>query len=72
ESEFDPLSLPRNRNIDTLKLYEDQLQELKDKLTKKSKILKDRKNLENVEDLNQIKFMEDHLIASLNGLRNRK
>ncbi|TYG73368.1 hypothetical protein ES288_D04G096000v1 [Gossypium darwinii] len=35
ESEFDPLSLPCNRNVDTFKLYEDQLQELKDKLTKK-------------------------------------
>ncbi|KAK8302545.1 hypothetical protein V6Z12_D04G094800 [Gossypium hirsutum] len=66
ESEFDPLSLPHNRN-----LYEDQLQELKNKLTEKSKILRDWKNPENVEDLNQIKFMEDHLIASLNGLRNR-
>ncbi|TYG73367.1 hypothetical protein ES288_D04G095900v1 [Gossypium darwinii] len=72
ESEFDPLSLPHNRNVDTLKLYEDQLQELKNKLTEKSKILRDWKNPENVEDLNQIKFMEDHLIASLNGLRNRK
>nr|KJB65465.1 hypothetical protein B456_010G096200 [Gossypium raimondii] len=72
ESEFDPLSLPRNNNVDTLKLYEDQLQELKDKLTKKRKILRDWKYPENVEDLNQIKFMEDHLIASLNGLRNRK
>ncbi|KAL1094475.1 hypothetical protein V6Z11_D06G095700 [Gossypium hirsutum] len=72
ESKFDPLSLPRNNNVDTLKLYEDQLQELKDKLTKKSKILRDWKYPENVEDLNQIKFMEDHLIASLNGLRNRK
>ncbi|MBA0630544.1 hypothetical protein Godav_002632, partial [Gossypium davidsonii] len=39
ESEFDPLSLPRNRNVDTFKLYEDQLQELKDKLTKKSNLL---------------------------------
>ncbi|MBA0810508.1 hypothetical protein Gohar_002499, partial [Gossypium harknessii] len=39
ESKFDPLSLPRNNNVDTLKLYEDQLQELKDKLSKKSKIL---------------------------------
>ncbi|KAB2024575.1 hypothetical protein ES319_D06G096100v1 [Gossypium barbadense] len=72
ESKFDPLSLPRNNNVDTLKLYEDQLQELKDKLTKKSKILRDWKYPENVEDLNQIKFMEDHLIVSLNGLRNRK
>ncbi|TYH66174.1 hypothetical protein ES332_D06G105100v1 [Gossypium tomentosum] len=72
ESKFDPLSLPPNNNVDTLKLYEDQLQELKDKLTKKSKILRDWKYPENVEDLNQIKFMEDHLIASLNGLRNRK
>ncbi|KAK8348706.1 hypothetical protein V6Z11_A06G097800 [Gossypium hirsutum] len=63
---------PRNKNVDILKLYEDQVQELKDKLTKKSKILRDWKNPENVKDLNQIKFMEDHLIASLNGLRNRK
>ncbi|PPS05050.1 hypothetical protein GOBAR_AA15614 [Gossypium barbadense] len=72
ESEFDPLSPPRNKNVDILKLYEDQVQELKDKLTKKSKILRDWKYPENVKDLNQIKFMEDHLIASLNGLRNRK
>ncbi|KAG8491368.1 hypothetical protein CXB51_014508 [Gossypium anomalum] len=72
ESEFDPLSLLCNKNVDTLKLYKDQLQELKDKLDKKSKILRDWKNPENVEDLNQIKFMEDHLIASLNGLQNRK
>nr|KJB65466.1 hypothetical protein B456_010G096200 [Gossypium raimondii] len=60
------------RRAYTLELYEDQLQELKDKLTKKRKILRDWKYPENVEDLNQIKFMEDHLIASLNGLRNRK
>ncbi|KAB2077285.1 hypothetical protein ES319_A06G090700v1 [Gossypium barbadense] len=60
------------RRAYTMELYEDQVQELKDKLTKKSKILRDWKNPENVKDLNQIKFMEDHLIASLNGLRNRK
>ncbi|KAB2034487.1 hypothetical protein ES319_D04G089800v1 [Gossypium barbadense] len=60
------------RRAYTIELYEDQLQELKNKLTEKSKILRDWKNPENVEDLNQIKFMEDHLIASLNGLRNRK
>ncbi|KAG8491369.1 hypothetical protein CXB51_014509 [Gossypium anomalum] len=72
ESKFDPLSLPCNKNVDTLELYEDQLQKLKDKLSKKSKILRDWKNPENVEDLNQIKFMEDYLIASLNGFRNRK
>ncbi|KAH1056863.1 hypothetical protein J1N35_034928, partial [Gossypium stocksii] len=72
ELEFDPLRLPRNRNVDTLKLYEDQLQELKDKLIEKSKILRDSKNPEIVVDLNQIKFMEDYLSASLNELRNIK
>ncbi|MBA0626267.1 hypothetical protein Godav_003965 [Gossypium davidsonii] len=40
ELEFDPLSLARNRNVHTLKLYEDQLQKLKDKLIEKSKILR--------------------------------
>ncbi|XP_040968558.1 uncharacterized protein [Gossypium hirsutum] len=72
ESEFDLLSLPHATNADTLKLYEDELQELKDKLVEKSKILRDWRNPNNVEDLNQIKMMEDHLIASLNGLRSRR
>ncbi|KAG4141575.1 hypothetical protein ERO13_D06G082733v2 [Gossypium hirsutum] len=40
ELEFDPLSLAHNRNVHTLKLYEDQLQKLKDKLIEKSKILR--------------------------------
>ncbi|TYI86783.1 hypothetical protein E1A91_D04G089800v1 [Gossypium mustelinum] len=69
ESEFDPLSLSHDTNANTLKLYEDELQELKDKLVEMSKILR---NPNIVEDLNQIKMMEDNLIASLNGLRSRK
>ncbi|PPS08873.1 hypothetical protein GOBAR_AA11771 [Gossypium barbadense] len=75
DSEFDPLSLPNDRNANSPQgkwLYEDELRELKEKLAKKSKILRDRKNPGNVENLNQIWFMEDHLIASLNRLRNRK
>ncbi|KAH1038993.1 hypothetical protein J1N35_040736 [Gossypium stocksii] len=72
ESEFDPLNLSHDTNADTLKLYEDELQELKDNLAEKSKILRDWRNPNNVVDLNQIKMMEDHLIASLNGLRSRK
>ncbi|MBA0574968.1 hypothetical protein Golob_027724, partial [Gossypium lobatum] len=68
DPEFDPLSMPHNRNANTLKLYEDELKELKEKLAEKSKILRDWKNPGNVENLNQIKFMENHLIASLNGL----
>ncbi|KAK8292046.1 hypothetical protein V6Z12_D06G097000 [Gossypium hirsutum] len=48
------------------------MKELKEKLAEKSKILRDWKDTGNVENLNQIKFMENHLIASLNGLRNRK
>ncbi|KAH1056862.1 hypothetical protein J1N35_034927, partial [Gossypium stocksii] len=39
ESEFNPLSLSHDINVDTLKLYGDELQELKDKLLEKSKIL---------------------------------
>ncbi|TYI86785.1 hypothetical protein E1A91_D04G090000v1, partial [Gossypium mustelinum] len=57
ESEFNPLSLSHDTNADTLKLYKDEL---------------DWRNPNNVEDLNQIKMMEDHLIASINGLRSRK
>ncbi|TYG73360.1 hypothetical protein ES288_D04G095200v1 [Gossypium darwinii] len=72
ESEFDPLSLSHYGFPKLEKLYEDELQELKDKLVEKSKILRDGRNPNNVEDLNQIKMMEDHLIASLNGLRSRK
>ncbi|MFQ6648042.1 hypothetical protein Gotur_021849 [Gossypium turneri] len=72
ESEFDPLSLSHDTNANSLKLYEDELQVLKDKLVERSKILRDWRNPNNVEDLNQIKMMEDHLIASLNGLRSRK
>ncbi|KAL1094474.1 hypothetical protein V6Z11_D06G095600 [Gossypium hirsutum] len=72
ELEFDPLSLAHNRNVHTLKLYEDQLQKLKDKLIEKSKILRDLKNLEIIVYLNQIEFMEDYLIESLNELRNMK
>ncbi|TYH76566.1 hypothetical protein ES332_D04G094800v1 [Gossypium tomentosum] len=41
ESEFDPLSLSHDTNANTLKLYEDELQELKDKLVEMSKILRD-------------------------------
>ncbi|PPE01487.1 hypothetical protein GOBAR_DD01459 [Gossypium barbadense] len=40
ESEFDPLSLSHDTNANTLKLYEDELQELKDKLVEMSKILR--------------------------------
>ncbi|KAG4151670.1 hypothetical protein ERO13_D04G079912v2 [Gossypium hirsutum] len=72
ESEFDPLSLSYDTNADTLKLYKDELQELKHILVEKSKILRDWRNPNNVEDINQIKMMEDHLIASLDGLRSRK
>ncbi|KAB2034482.1 hypothetical protein ES319_D04G089300v1, partial [Gossypium barbadense] len=57
ESEFNPLSLSHDTNADTLKLYKDEL---------------DWRNPNNVEDLNQIKMIEDHLIASINGLRSRK
>ncbi|KAH1056886.1 hypothetical protein J1N35_034951, partial [Gossypium stocksii] len=38
--EFDPLSLPHYRNANTLKLYEDELRELKENLAEKSKILR--------------------------------
>ncbi|KAB2034481.1 hypothetical protein ES319_D04G089200v1 [Gossypium barbadense] len=72
ESEFDPLSLSHDTNADTFKLYKDELQELKHILVEKSKILRDWRNPNNVEDINQIKMMEDHLIASLDGLRSRK
>nr|KJB76472.1 hypothetical protein B456_012G090200 [Gossypium raimondii] len=60
------------RRAYTIELYEDELQELKHKLVQKSKILRDWRNPNNVEDINQIKMMEDHLIESLNGLRSRK
>ncbi|XWS72375.1 hypothetical protein CRYUN_Cryun02cG0034800 [Craigia yunnanensis] len=71
DSEFDP----RNSSLDSsnsLKLHEDQLKELKEKLAEKSRILRDWKNPNNVEDLSQIIIMEEHLIASLNRLRNNK
>ncbi|KAK6236678.1 hypothetical protein SCA6_012015, partial [Theobroma cacao] len=64
-----PLEEREERRDYTMKA--DQLKELKEKLAEKSKILRDWKYPQNVEDLSQIKIMEDHLIAYLNGVRNR-
>ncbi|XP_021277535.1 agamous-like MADS-box protein AGL65 [Herrania umbratica] len=71
DSEADPRNVSEDRS-NVLKLHEDQLKELKEKLAEKSKILRDWKYPQNVEDLSQLKIMEEHLIAYLNGIRNKK
>ncbi|XP_022754147.1 agamous-like MADS-box protein AGL65 [Durio zibethinus] len=70
-SEDDPTNLSQDSS-NSLKLHEDQLNELKEKLAEKSRILREWKNPNNVEDLSQIKIMEEHLIASLNRIKNKK
>ncbi|KAE8664360.1 myosin-15-like isoform X1 [Hibiscus syriacus] len=65
-------SSSQNASDNAQKAHEEQLRELKEKLAEKSKILRDWKDPSNVEDLAQIKLMEEHLISSLNGIRNKK
>ncbi|XP_039044180.1 agamous-like MADS-box protein AGL65 [Hibiscus syriacus] len=72
ESEFVQNSSSQNASDNAQKAHEEQLRELKEKLAEKSKILRDWKDPSNVEDLAQIKLMEEHLISSLNGIRNKK
>ncbi|GMI97901.1 AGAMOUS-like 30 [Hibiscus trionum] len=73
ESDFDLNSSPQDASDDNpLKLYEEQLRELKGRLAEKSKILRDWKDPRNVEDIAQLKLMEEHLAATLNGVRNKK
>ncbi|XVE97767.1 hypothetical protein REPUB_Repub03eG0047200 [Reevesia pubescens] len=71
DSEVEPINFSQDKS-NALKLYEDQLKELKEKLAEQSKILRDWKNPNNVEDLSQIKIMEEHLIAGLERIRNKK
>ncbi|KAK8706867.1 hypothetical protein V6N13_057942 [Hibiscus sabdariffa] len=54
------------------KVYEEQLKEVKQKLAERSRILRDWKNPSNVADLAQLNIMEEHLTASLRGIRNKK
>ncbi|KAK8991557.1 hypothetical protein V6N11_062564 [Hibiscus sabdariffa] len=56
----------------TMQLYEEQLGELRERLAEKSKILRDWKDPNNVEDLAQLNLMEEHLMASLGGIRKKK
>ncbi|XP_039042743.1 agamous-like MADS-box protein AGL30 [Hibiscus syriacus] len=72
ESEFQQNSSSQNASENAQKVHEDQLRELKGKLAEKSKILRDWKDPSKVEDMAQIKAMEEHLISSLNGIRNKK
>ncbi|XP_031277044.1 agamous-like MADS-box protein AGL65 [Pistacia vera] len=66
-SDIDPRNFSLDRN-DALKLHEDQLRELKQKLAEKSRILREWKNPQNVKDLAQIKIMEEHLMGYLNKI----
>ncbi|XVF48762.1 hypothetical protein PTKIN_Ptkin03bG0215200 [Pterospermum kingtungense] len=72
DSEIDTINVSQDHDGNALKLYEDQLKELKETLAEKSRILRDWSNPNNIEDLSQIKIMENHLIASLNRIRNNK
>ncbi|KAK8509176.1 hypothetical protein V6N13_062231 [Hibiscus sabdariffa] len=72
ESDFDLNSSPQDASDNPLKLYEEQLRELRERLAEKSKILSDWKDPNNVEDLAQLNLMEEHLIASLGGIRKKK
>ncbi|KAK8973183.1 hypothetical protein V6N11_049530 [Hibiscus sabdariffa] len=65
-------SSPQDASDNPLKLYEEQLRELRERLAEKSKILSDWKDPNNVEDLAQLNLMEEHLIASLGGIRKKK
>ncbi|KAH9805041.1 hypothetical protein KPL71_002300 [Citrus sinensis] len=62
----------REERNDALKLQQDQLRELKDKLAEKTKILREWKNPHNVKDIAQIHIMEEHLVGSLLKIRNKK
>ncbi|KAH7557165.1 hypothetical protein JRO89_XS11G0064800 [Xanthoceras sorbifolium] len=55
-----------------LKLQQDKLRELKEKIAQKTKILSAWKNPQNINDLNQIQMMQDHLAASLNNIKAKK
>ncbi|KDP34023.1 hypothetical protein JCGZ_07594 [Jatropha curcas] len=55
-----------------LQLQKNHLGELKQKLIEKSRILRDWKNPYTVDNLDQIKVMEEHLIASLERIKERK
>ncbi|KAJ0031393.1 hypothetical protein Pint_13665 [Pistacia integerrima] len=66
-SDIDPRNFSLDRN-DALKLHEDQLRELKQKLAEKSRILREWKNPQNVKDLAQIKIMEEHLMGYVNKI----
>ncbi|KAL5783534.1 hypothetical protein ACOSP7_008563 [Xanthoceras sorbifolium] len=66
---------PRNFSLDKtefLKLQQDKLRELNEKIAQKTKILSAWKNPQNLNDLNQIQMMQDHLAASLNNIRGKK
>ncbi|KAL5743773.1 hypothetical protein ACOSQ2_026889 [Xanthoceras sorbifolium] len=66
---------PRNFSLDKtefLKLQQDKLRELKEKIAQKTKILSAWKNPQNINDLNQIQMMQDHLAASLNNIKAKK
>ncbi|KAK8505235.1 hypothetical protein V6N12_067205 [Hibiscus sabdariffa] len=72
ESDSDIGSSSQDASDNPQKVYEEQLKEVKQKLAEKSRILRDWKNPNNVDDLDQLNIMEEHLTASLRGIRNRK
>ncbi|KAL5850688.1 hypothetical protein ACOSQ4_008701 [Xanthoceras sorbifolium] len=56
----------------TLKLQQDKLRELNEKIAQKTKILSEWKNPQKINNLNQIQIMQNHLAASLNNIRAKK
>ncbi|KAL5786450.1 hypothetical protein ACOSQ2_008842 [Xanthoceras sorbifolium] len=66
---------PRNFSLDKtefLKLQQDKLRELNEKIAQKTKILSEWKNPQKINNLNQIQIMQNHLAASLNNIRAKK
>ncbi|KAF9662285.1 hypothetical protein SADUNF_Sadunf18G0037100 [Salix dunnii] len=57
---------------EALKVKHIELLELKEKLAQKRKILRDWTNPDKVNDPRQIKVMEEHLIATLTRVKNKK
>ncbi|XP_021890718.1 agamous-like MADS-box protein AGL30 [Carica papaya] len=71
EAEVDVRSFSADGD-DTVKVQEAQLEEMKNRLDERRKALEDFKNPRNVQDLNQIKSMKEHLITSLERIQKKK
>ncbi|XP_044472322.1 agamous-like MADS-box protein AGL65 [Mangifera indica] len=70
-SDIDPRNFSEDRN-EVLQLHEEKLRDVKEKLEEKSRILREWKNPQIVNDLEQIKIMEEHLVGSVNKIRFKK